>query len=136
MQFYKFEGLTVNDEWSKENDNRRLLREKIRKISMKTNSFNQNQQRKAYAFVTDASGDTVTIGIIDKDYNDFYKTAPRNSNGAVDWKKLSEKELDIFDYLYKQHEKLLKKLSDLEDKIDVDNALNIFLQVNTHSQSF
>ena len=100
----------------------------------------KQNKRKSYKGLTEDEKKYIKIkekyDLIDKDYNDFYKTAPRNSNGAVDWKKLSEKELDIFDYLYKQHEKLLKKLSDLEDKIDVDNALNIFLQVNTHSQSF
>lgn len=49
------------------------MREKVRKISMKTNSFNQNQQRKAYAFVTDASEDTVTIGVIVRNYADVHK---------------------------------------------------------------
>lgn len=73
MQFYKFEGFTVSEKWSEENDNRRVMREKVRKISMKTNSFNQNQQRKAYAFVSDASQDTVTIGIIIKNYTDIHK---------------------------------------------------------------
>lgn len=73
MQFYKFEGFTVSEKWSEENDNRRVMREKVRKISMKTNSFNQNQQRKAYAFVTDASEDTVTIGIIVRNYADVHK---------------------------------------------------------------
>lgn len=57
MQFYKFEGFTVAEKWSEENDNRRVMREKVRKIEMKTNSFNQRQQRKAYVFVTDASED-------------------------------------------------------------------------------
>lgn len=52
MQFYKFEGFTVSENWSEENNDRRVMREKVRKISMKTNSFNQNQQRKAYAFVS------------------------------------------------------------------------------------
>lgn len=73
MQFYKFEGFTVSEKWSEENDNRRVMREKVRKISMKTNSFNQNQQRKAYAFVSDASQDTVTIGIIVRNYADIHK---------------------------------------------------------------
>ena len=35
MQFYKFEGFTVDDNWSEENDSRRVMNEKIRKISMK-----------------------------------------------------------------------------------------------------
>lgn len=50
MQFYRYAGFTVSEKWAEENDNRRVMREKVRKISMKTNSFNQNQQRKAYAF--------------------------------------------------------------------------------------
>lgn len=73
MQFYKFEGFTVSENWSEENNDRRVMREKVRKISMKTNSFNQNQQRKAYAFVTDASEDTVTIGVIVRNYADVHK---------------------------------------------------------------
>ena len=73
MQFYKFEGFTVSEKWSEENDNRRIMREKIRKISMKTNSFNQNQHCKAYAFVSDTSEDTVTIGIIVSNYADVHK---------------------------------------------------------------
>lgn len=73
MQFYKFEGFTVSEKWAEENDNRRVMREKIRKISMKTNLFNQNQHQKAYAFVNDASKDIVTIGIIVRDYIDVHK---------------------------------------------------------------
>ena len=73
MQFYKFEGFTVDAKWSEENDNRRVMREKVRKISMKSNSFNQHQQRKAYLFVTDASEDTVTIGIIIKNFCDVLR---------------------------------------------------------------
>lgn len=70
MQFYKFEGLTATDKWSEENDNRRVMRENVRKILMKTNYFNQHQQRKSYLFVADASKDTVTIGVIVKNYAD------------------------------------------------------------------
>ena len=73
MQFYRYAGFTVSEKWAEENDNRRVMREKKKKISMKTNSFNQNQQRKAYAFVSDASQDTVTIGIIIKNYTDIHK---------------------------------------------------------------
>mgnify|MGYP004676214333 CR=1 FL=1 len=63
MQFYKFEGFTTEEKWSEENDSRRVVREKTRKISMKTASFNRRQCH-AYLFVTDASEDTVTIGVI------------------------------------------------------------------------
>lgn len=75
MQFFKFEGFTVDAKWSEENDNRRVMREKVRKISMKSSSFNQHQKQGAYFFVADASGDTVTIGIIMKNFGDVRKLA-------------------------------------------------------------
>ena len=77
MQFYKFEGFTVDAKWSEENENRRVMREKVRKISMKSSSFNQHQKQGAYFFVADASGDTVTIGIIMKNFGDVRKLASK-----------------------------------------------------------
>ena len=73
MQFYKFEGFTVDAKWSEENDNRRVMRERVRKLSMKTNAFNQHLHRAAFLFVTDASEDTVTIGVIVRKSNDVLK---------------------------------------------------------------
>ena len=66
MQFYKFEGITAAEKWSEENDSRRIMREKVRKISIKTNDFNHLQQHRAYLFVNDASESTVTVGVIVK----------------------------------------------------------------------
>ncbi len=77
MKFYKFEGFTVDAKWSEENENRRVMREKVRKISMKSNSFNQQQKQGSYLFVADASGDTVTIGIIMKNFGDVRKLASK-----------------------------------------------------------
>lgn len=114
------------------NKNKQNIR--FRKVSERIN------KRKSYKGLTDEEKKYIQLkekfDIIDKDYNNFYKTAPRNHNGCVDWCQLSEKEMNYFDYLYKQHEKMLSKMSNLEDAIDVDYALNIFLQINTHSQSF
>lgn len=73
MQFYKFEGFTVDAKWSEENDNRRVMRERVRKLSMKTNAINQHLHRTAFLFVTDASEDTVTIGVIVRKSNDVLK---------------------------------------------------------------
>ena len=36
MQFYKFEGITTDEQWSEGNDNRRVKYERIEKISIKT----------------------------------------------------------------------------------------------------
>lgn len=71
MQFYKFEGIMVDEKWSEENDNRRIMREKARKILMKTNKFNQIQQRRAYLFVNDVLENTVTVGVIVKNCSDI-----------------------------------------------------------------
>ncbi|MBD5589123.1 hypothetical protein [Clostridium botulinum] len=73
---------------------------------------------------------------IEKDLNNFWTTAPRKQNNSVDWESMSESELNYFDYIYKESEKLLKTLSKLEDTIDVDKTLNIFLQLNCKSASY
>lgn len=73
MQFFKYEGLTLCETWSQENDSRRAMHEKTRKIALKSDSFNQKLQRKSYFFVTDASEDTITIGAISKDSQHLQK---------------------------------------------------------------
>lgn len=66
MQFYKFEGISTAERRPGENDSRRIMCEKARRISTKTNTFNLLRLSEAYLFVNDASGDMVTIGIIVK----------------------------------------------------------------------
>lgn len=70
MQFYKFEGLIKDEKWSSENENRRVLCEKIRKISVKTAVFNQRLNKKAYFYVINASDDTFTGGILLREASD------------------------------------------------------------------
>lgn len=73
MQFFRVEGFVVDEKWAEGNDNRRVLHEKVRKISMRSNSFNQKLNRKAFFYVTDASEDTVTIGIICRESTNISK---------------------------------------------------------------
>ncbi len=73
MQFYKLEGFTIDGKWSEENDNRRILKEKIRRISIKSSVFNQKLQKKAYFCVTDAAEDTITIAILCRDGDSLEK---------------------------------------------------------------
>ena len=73
MQFFKYEGQVLCETWSQENDSRRAMHEKTRKIALKSDSFNQKLQRKSYFFVTDASEDTITIGAISKDSQHLQK---------------------------------------------------------------
>lgn len=67
MQFFKYKGLTSCEAWAQENDNRRVMREKTAKISLKSDTFNQKLQREAFFFVADVSQDIVTIGVISRD---------------------------------------------------------------------
>ena len=73
MQFFKYEGLVLCETWSQENDSRRAMHEKTRKIALKSDSFNQKLQRKLYFFVTDASEDAITIGVLSKDSPNLQK---------------------------------------------------------------
>lgn len=55
MQFYKYEGSTAAEEWTEENDDRRTVRQRARKIAMKTSGFNLQQENKACLFVSNVS---------------------------------------------------------------------------------
>ena len=62
--FFKVEGLIADENWAEKCDDRRSLREKVRKIAMQSNAFNQKQKKKAFFYVTDVSEDTATVGVI------------------------------------------------------------------------
>ena len=68
MQFYQFRGTITNEKWAEENDDRRVLCDRIRKISRVSRLFNQALKGKAFIFVTDACDDTVIIGAIVRDH--------------------------------------------------------------------
>ncbi|MCD7996421.1 MAG: hypothetical protein LUH21_04220 [Clostridiales bacterium] len=73
---------------------------------------------------------------MEKTLNFFYSHCKRNQNGVVDFESLSSEELDAFEWWNKQKDKAFSKMSKLENIIDVDFTLNLFLQINTHSMSF
>lgn len=63
MQFYKYEGSIVTEAAAEEND-RIAVRQRARKIAMKSNFFNQKQKNTCFLFVSDASENMVTVGMI------------------------------------------------------------------------
>lgn len=63
MQFYKYEGSIVTEAAAEEND-RIAARQRARKIAMKSNFFNQKQKNTCFLFVSDASENMVTVGMI------------------------------------------------------------------------
>lgn len=73
---------------------------------------------------------------MDKALNYFYSHCKRKSNGAVDWDSLADEELDLFEQWNKAKNKAFSAMSRLEDIIDVDYTLYLFMQTNLHSESF
>lgn len=73
-------------------------------------------------------------------HNGFYKDCPRNKNGSVCWEELTEKEQDFFSYHNKEHEKVIDKISFMEDKynLDQDEVSKKFnsMQSNKYGGSF
>ncbi len=64
MLFYEFEGFITDEKWSEENNNRRVFREKCRSIAMKSKAYNRKLQKQGFFYVSTASEDTESIGII------------------------------------------------------------------------
>lgn len=100
--------------------------QKQQKISYKGLSVNQKKYIKAKE----------KFEQMDKALISFYSSAKRTLNGAVDFSNLSDDELNAFEFWNKEKEKALKCMDRLENEIDVDDTLNLFLQINTHSMSF
>ena len=64
MQFYRVEGFQTDENWGESNNDRRVMRENVRKIARKTMAFNRKLQMKLFFYVSDAYDDVVTIGAI------------------------------------------------------------------------
>lgn len=76
MQFYKLDGVIAAEKPSTEDDDRKAMRETMRGIMMKTETFDRRRQRSAYVFVSDVSEDTVTVGIIVDHHVDVAELIP------------------------------------------------------------
>lgn len=73
----------------------------------------------------------------EKAMNDFWRTAPRSESGAVDWKSMTDSQLDCFEEINKTHEKNIKRISKIEENgIDVEYTLNLFRELNCNSVCF
>ncbi len=71
MQFYSIDGIIVDREWSEQNNDRRIMKERARTILARSNTFNQKLSNKIYYYVSEMTEDTVSIGVICDD-----ETAP------------------------------------------------------------
>lgn len=64
MQFYRAEGFTTDKNWEEIYNDRRRMRESVRRIARNSTAFNDKLQRKSYFYVVDASEDSVVIGAL------------------------------------------------------------------------
>ena len=83
MQFYKIEGIAADENWAEENNDRQVMKEKIRRIASRSRAFNQKLNRRAYFYVTDASEDTVELGAICCETADIDKLLPSFLNAIA-----------------------------------------------------
>lgn len=66
----------------------------------------------------------------------FYKRAPRENNGVINWEKLSNSDIDLFEYQTKEFEKINKVL-DKFSEIEILETKNLFKMTQfSFSQSF
>lgn len=67
MQFFKFDGILVNQKTEDYENKRRREREEARKIYLKSMDFNKKVRENAFYFVSMVGMDTAAIGVISQD---------------------------------------------------------------------
>lgn len=73
MLFYKVVGYVADEKWAEESNDRRILRQRARRITRKSDEFNQLQGGRSYYFISEIENGEVTAGIIDSGIYDKAK---------------------------------------------------------------
>ena len=118
MQFYKFEGIITNPDWTEENDKRHILRERARKICLKTTSFNQTLKGQSCFYVTDASDNIFHAGIISQESSELSKEI----QAYLKTLKLSVKDLHMEEITFNAAHSMLQTAC-RHDYIDDDDEI-------------
>lgn len=122
MQFYKVIATLTNEKWTEENNDRRVMQQRTRRIARKSDEFNQLQGGKTYYFISDIGNDEVTVGIIDSGTGDKTKQI-RAFFKSVD---IAAKEFDVDEITFSSMHNLLS-CADRNDYIgDDDEVLEKF----------
>lgn len=122
MQFYKVIATLTNEKWTEENNDRRVMQQRTRRIARKSAEFNQLQGGKTYYFISDIGNDEVTVGIIDSGTGDKTKQI-RAFFKSVD---IAAKEFDVDEITFSSMRNLLS-CADRNDYIgDDDEVLEKF----------
>jgi len=67
MMYFRMNGLLTDGKWLEENNDSRVMKERARRICMKTEDFNQKLRKKAAYFVADVAEGNLSIGILCRD---------------------------------------------------------------------
>lgn len=118
MQFYKVIATLTNEKWTEENNDRRVMQQRTRRIARKSDEFNQLQGGKTYYFISDIGNDEVTVGIIDSGTGDKTKQI-RAFFKSVD---IAAKEFDTDEITFSSMRNLLS-CADRNDYIGDDNEV-------------
>ena len=122
MQFYKVIATLTNEKWTEENNDRRVMQQRTRRIARKSDEFNQLQGGKTYYFISDIGNDEVTVGIIDSGTGNKTKQI-RAFFKSVD---IAAKEFDVDEITFSSMRNLLS-CADRNDYIgDDDEVLEKF----------
>lgn len=122
MQFYKVIATLTNEKWTEENNDRRVMQQRTRRIARKSDEFNQLQGGKTDYFISDIGNDEVTVGIIDSGTGDKTKQI-RAFFKSVD---IAAKEFDVDEITFSSMRNLLS-CADRNDYIgDDDEVLEKF----------
>ncbi len=74
MKFYKATAVLTDEKWVEQNNDRRIERENARKISVKSEDYNQKRKDYGYTFVVDFEHEQIICGMIVSDRNDPEKS--------------------------------------------------------------
>ena len=69
MQFYKYEGVMVDDKWAEDEDSHNKSKMIKNEIRYQTKSFNHLQNSKGFLSVAEVYGDAVIVGIIAENHS-------------------------------------------------------------------
>lgn len=110
------------------------------KQNLRYKKTDERQQKTSYAGLSADEAKYIKASqrheLIAKEMDRLWARYPRTEGGAVDWSKLSEQELSLFEHVQKELKRTAFVISRLEDKVNVHQALSMFRQRNTRSQSY
>lgn len=102
MLFYKVEGIITNFP-SKQDDSRRAYREHVRKLSVKSDDFNQKYCKNSFYFISDCSDGVMTIGVV----SDRSETLKETLNTYINYIEIELKDLVVAEITINRIENLL-----------------------------